>query len=139
MAEELDPQWEIKVSVPMRLPVEMRHELFEAVVSAVSAWEPDERDGWDADVAGCPADEWPDLVELQASHRAWAEEAMRLDTVYGETVKALSEEIAWQKHAYRDGTDKVATGRTIGMEDALRTLTENNAPASLSVSPEEKP
>lgn len=79
MAEELDAQWEIKVSVPMRLPGEQRDELFAAVVRAVSDWEPDERDGWDADVAGCPATEWPDLVDLRLSRQAWAEEAMRLE------------------------------------------------------------
>lgn len=77
MAEEL---WEIKVSVPMRLPGWQRDVLFAAVVRAVSDWEPDERDGWDADVAGCPAAEWPEIVDLQASRQAWAEEAMRLDS-----------------------------------------------------------
>lgn len=55
MAEELDPQWEITVSVPHRLPVEMRQDLFEAVAQAVARWEPVQRDGWDADVFGCPA------------------------------------------------------------------------------------
>lgn len=79
MAE--DKQWEIKVSVPMRLPVEQRQELFAAVVGAVEEWEPApaERDGWDADVAGCPAAEWPEIVRLASSRQAWAEEALRLE------------------------------------------------------------
>lgn len=78
MAE--DKQWEIKVSVPMRLPVEQRQELFAAVVGAVEEWEPApaDRDGWDADVAGCPADEWPEIVRLASSRQAWAEEAAHL-------------------------------------------------------------
>lgn len=56
MAEELneDPQWEIVVRVPMRLPVEMRHDLFMRVTQAVRRWEPVERDGWEADWFGCP-------------------------------------------------------------------------------------
>jgi hypothetical protein len=75
-----DKQWEIKVSVPLRLPGEQRQELFAAVVGAVEDWEPApaERDGWDADVAGCPADEWPEIVESRSSRQAWAEEAARL-------------------------------------------------------------
>lgn len=58
----------------------------------------------------------------RSSRQAWAAEAMRLELAYDEVEKTLREEIAWQKHAYRDGKDKVAVGRTIGMEDALRTL-----------------
>lgn len=56
MAEELndEPQWELRVLVPMRRPVEERLALFDAVAHAVAEWEPDERDGWDADVTGCP-------------------------------------------------------------------------------------
>lgn len=50
-----EPQWQITIRVPMRLAVEERHDLFEAVVAAVSDWEPDDRDGWDADVSGHPA------------------------------------------------------------------------------------
>lgn len=49
-------------------------------------------------------------------------EVERLSRVWDELIADLSEEIAWQKQAYRDGTDKVATGRTIGMEDALHSV-----------------
>lgn len=53
--EHSEPQWQITIRVPMRLPVEARHELFGAVTSAVSDWEPPCRSGWDADVFGHPA------------------------------------------------------------------------------------
>ena len=75
---------------------------------------------------GMPDDETI-LAELDAprersSRQAWAAEAMRLQQVIDETVARLREEISWQKHTYRDEKDPVATGRTIGVEDALRTL-----------------
>ena len=46
--------WTVSVEVPLRLPVEMRHALFDAVANAVGDWEPDDRDGWDAEVSGNP-------------------------------------------------------------------------------------
>lgn len=46
--------WTVAVQVPIGLSVEMRHALFSAVAAAVSGWEPDDRDGWDADVSGYP-------------------------------------------------------------------------------------
>lgn len=46
--------WTVTVEVPLCLPVEMRHDLATAIATAVSAWEPDDRDGWDADVYGQP-------------------------------------------------------------------------------------
>jgi hypothetical protein len=49
--------WQVTVRVPLSLSVEMRNELFGAVVDAVAAWEPPDRDGWDADVSGAPAHE----------------------------------------------------------------------------------
>lgn len=52
-----EPLWQVSVTVPMRLDAEQRHELFSAVVSTVEGWEPNVRDGWDADVSGHPADE----------------------------------------------------------------------------------
>jgi hypothetical protein len=39
-----------------------------------------------------------------------------------EIFNALSEEIAWQREKYGDGTDKVATGRMVGMADAAITV-----------------
>ena len=53
----VDDLWQITIRVPMHLPVEQRHELFSAVAEAVHGWEPDDRDGWDADVYGRPAGE----------------------------------------------------------------------------------
>lgn len=44
--------------------------------------------------------------------------------VLGEVIAALEPEIAWQREAYGDGSDKVGMGRLIGMEDALRTIHE---------------
>lgn len=52
-----EPHWQVVVRVPMRLPLEQHDELFAAVADAVAQWEPDERDGWDADVSGCREDE----------------------------------------------------------------------------------
>lgn len=46
--------WQVAVRVPLSLPVEIRHQLFAVVSDAVAAWEPDDRDGWDADVSGAP-------------------------------------------------------------------------------------
>ena len=56
-----EPQWRIGIEVPMRLPSDQRHELFGLVADLVHDWEPDERDGWDVNVYGCPAaDDAPD-------------------------------------------------------------------------------
>ena len=74
-----------------------------------------------------------ELAAERASRQAWAEEAMRLDHAHDEAVKSLREEIGWQKHAYRDGTDKQAIARTIGMEDALRTVEETFSPPQCGV------
>lgn len=66
-----EPAWEVVVSVPLSLDVEQRQALFEAIVATVAEWEPDDRDGWDADVSGRPtpptdlADrmhEWADVL-----------------------------------------------------------------------------
>lgn len=53
----VDNLWEITIRVPMWLSGEQRQELFSAVAEAVHDWEPDYRDGWDADVSGRPAAE----------------------------------------------------------------------------------
>lgn len=56
-----EPQWRIGIEVPMRLPGDERHDLFERVAALVHRWEPQARDGWDANVYGCPvADDAPD-------------------------------------------------------------------------------
>lgn len=59
MNKEQEHLWQITVRVPMRMPTEMRDELFVVVADAVAAWEPADRDGWDADVSGAPAREHP--------------------------------------------------------------------------------
>lgn len=55
MTEELnEPDWEVTVTVPLRLPAEQRESLFNAVADAVTAWEPDNRTDWDAIVSAHP-------------------------------------------------------------------------------------
>jgi hypothetical protein len=49
-----DDTWTVAVEIPMGLPDEMRRSLFETVTAAVAEWEPADRDGWDAGVAGYP-------------------------------------------------------------------------------------
>lgn len=75
----------------------------------------------------------------EASRRDWAAEAESLDAARVMVVERLTEEIRWQKHAYRgearDGTDKAAMGRTIGMEDALRTVVDTFAEADQTRGP----
>jgi hypothetical protein len=41
----------------MRLPLELHDELFTAIADAVAQWEPEARDGWDADVTALPEDD----------------------------------------------------------------------------------
>lgn len=71
-----DGTWTIAVQVPIGLPVEMRHALFSAVAAAVSGWEPDDRDGWDADVSGYPTADslhaWQAEATVQRSREALA-------------------------------------------------------------------
>lgn len=76
MAEE--PQWQVTVRVPMRLTPERHDGLFTAVADAVAQWEPDERDGWDADVSGCREDE-------------------TLEAAYESVVKALRRKVDFQR------------------------------------------
>jgi hypothetical protein len=52
---EKDQLWQITVRVPLRIPTEMRDELFNIIADTVASWEPVDRDGWDADVSGAPA------------------------------------------------------------------------------------
>lgn len=52
-----EPQWRIGIEIPHRLPLDVRQELFERVAEVVHDWEPQDRDGWDVNVYGCPADE----------------------------------------------------------------------------------
>ncbi|MCP9947218.1 hypothetical protein [Actinomadura madurae] len=69
-----DDTWTVAVEVPLSLPVDLRHDLFTAVASAVRDWEPDNREGWDAEVYGTPTADslraWkalaalPDLVRV---------------------------------------------------------------------------
>lgn len=76
------------------------------------------------------------LREAEASRRDWAAEAESLDAAREKVVERLTEEIRWQKHVYRgeprDSTDRAAMGRTIGMEDALRTVVDTFAEADQS-------
>jgi hypothetical protein len=76
------------------------------------------------------------VAAAEASRRDWAAEAEALDAVHSMVVERLTEEIRWQKHAYRgdarDRTDVLAKGRTIGMEDALRTVENTFAEAEKS-------
>jgi len=109
MAEE--PQWQVTVRVPMRLPVEQRQALFEAICAVVSDWEPDDRDGWDADAFGCPeADAQRAVVanyeELESalngersSRQAWAAEAERLQADLDEIMRPAIWDLP---HAYRN-------------------------------------
>lgn len=46
-----EPQWQITVRVPMRLTVQQRHELVDAIAHVAYNWEPADRDGWDIDVS----------------------------------------------------------------------------------------
>lgn len=56
-----EPQWRIGIEVPMSLPGEQRHDLFERAAALVHDWEPEDRDGWDVNVYGCPvSDDAPD-------------------------------------------------------------------------------
>lgn len=75
------------------------------------------------------------LARVEASRRDWATEAESLDAARAMVVERLTEEIRWQKHAYggepRDSTNRAALGRTIGMEDALRTVENTFAEAEL--------
>lgn len=43
-------QWVMRVAVPLALNDDLRDRLFDAVADAVAAWEPEGRDGWDADL-----------------------------------------------------------------------------------------
>lgn len=55
VTEDPEPNaWRIEITVPLRLPVEQRHALFEAVCRAAEGWEPYDRDGWDTSVSGHP-------------------------------------------------------------------------------------
>lgn len=49
-----DETWTVAVTVPMRLPDEMKDSLFTLVADIAHEWEPapEERDGWDVDVTG---------------------------------------------------------------------------------------
>ena len=51
-----DNSWRITVDVPMHLPDSERHKLFDAVVTVVGKWEPEDRDGWDVSMSAGPAD-----------------------------------------------------------------------------------
>jgi hypothetical protein len=53
MSEEM---WQVVVRVPMRIGDAQRDALFNRVADAAHDWEPDDRDGWDVDVAGCKAE-----------------------------------------------------------------------------------
>ncbi|TYK45184.1 hypothetical protein [Actinomadura decatromicini] len=65
--------WTVAVEVPLSLPADMRHDLFSMIAAAVSRWEPDDRDGWDADVSGYPtADSLRAWEALAAAERVRA-------------------------------------------------------------------
>ncbi len=50
----MSDKWQVRVSIPVRVPAEQRDRLFTAIADAVTAWEPADRDGWDALVEAGP-------------------------------------------------------------------------------------
>lgn len=44
--------YRIEITIPLGLPAELRERLIHAVADVVHDWEPDDRVGWDAFVAG---------------------------------------------------------------------------------------
>jgi hypothetical protein len=118
MAEE---RWQVTVRVPMRLSDEQREQLFNRIADVVHDWEPEQRDGWDADVAAAPAGDEPLLpavfgydlahreltaeVERERSSRqAWAEEALRLEMEL-EQERRISSAYAEQARVHRCMSD----------------------------------
>jgi hypothetical protein len=121
VAEELndDRQWEIRVLVPMRLPVEMRQDLFEAVAQAVSRWEPVNRDGWDADVSGCP--ERQRLTYRESQELLW----LHAEAVWREQDLTRQRDAWWEVQSRRVGAliverDEAAASRQAWAEEAMR-------------------
>lgn len=117
MAEELneDPQWEITVRVPMRLPVEMRHDLFEAVAQAVARWEPVQRDGWDADVFGLPTDDRLSYRDSQLLLWLHAEAVWQRDQLDSEALKWT--EVAGEHAAELESERKIVEQWERGHQD----------------------
>lgn len=91
--EHDEQQWQVTVSVPMRLDGEDRQDLFNAIVTAVANWEPDDRDGWDADVYGNPAQP-PNLADQL---REWADILLR------GTGDVPAGDVAWKLRQLADG------------------------------------
>lgn len=121
MAEELeDPQWEITVLVPMRLPVEMRQDLFEAVAQAVARWEPVNRDGWDADVSGCP--ERQRLTYRESQELLWlhAEAVWQLAHAEVDFVRSLNEQQALLMETMSKLVVQERSSRQAWAEEAMR-------------------
>lgn len=73
--ERAPTDWSITVTVPESVPE--RDALFAAVANTVREWEPEDRDGWDAEIVAGPAVADPDgnesaalaLAELDAVHQ----------------------------------------------------------------------
>lgn len=57
MNDTTPADWQVTVTVPMALSAEQKDELFTVIADAVHDWEPDDRGGWDADVAGHPVEQ----------------------------------------------------------------------------------
>lgn len=127
MAEELneDPQWQVRVRVPMRLPGDMRDELFSVVVAAVEGWEPApaERDGWDADVDGCPEGDRLSYRDSQLLLWLHAEAVWRHRTDVDHLVEERDAATAqvWQRFVHeQDLLRKETASRQAWAEEAAR-------------------
>lgn len=108
MAEELDAEWEVTVSVPLRLPEEQREALFDAVADAVAEWEPDDRTDWDAMVSAHP-ETFALLLWLHAE-AVWERDLLAAHTVRAgirqnegrrELARIASSRQAWAEEAMR--------------------------------------
>lgn len=137
MAEE---RWQVTVRVPMRLPEVQREQLFEVIADAVADWEPEQRDGWDADVAAGPAEaeamlpavfgydlaqrELAGELELErASRQAWAEAAAALKQAAIDTREEMSLYLKVMSTGKLGAhTEEWATGRRVAAGKALVVL-----------------
>jgi hypothetical protein len=87
--------WRIAIDVPLRAGGAVREGLFDAVCDAVSAWEPADREGWDAFV-----------FSYSHSHSA-AAEIQRLHS----DVRALKENLVVERDGWKDIVDAARSER----------------------------
>lgn len=89
-----EAMWQIQITVPMR--VDGRDLLFDAVVSAVAGWEPEDRDGWDADVSGAPAAAGLPAEVIEAAARAMYEHGSSGTWAWDQLAETSREQ--WRTH-----------------------------------------